>query len=60
MSCAADCARLTAASAAPAAAGPIGWCVGLMSAGLAAANLLVDYQVMQDGARQRLPQWFEW
>ncbi len=42
------------------ASGPIGWCIGLMSAGLAAANLLVDYQMMQDGARQGLPQWFEW
>ncbi|KAG2484735.1 hypothetical protein HYH03_016482 [Edaphochlamys debaryana] len=41
-------------------AGPIGIGVGLVAAGLAAANLLLDFDMIRSAARQRLPKWFEW
>lgn len=40
--------------------GPIGICVGLVSAGLAASNLLVDFDLIRSCQRQRMPKWFEW
>jgi uncharacterized YccA/Bax inhibitor family protein len=40
--------------------GPIGIGVGLVSAGLASANLLVDFDMIRSVQRQRVPQWFEW
>ena len=40
--------------------GPIGIVVGLISAGLASANLLVDFDLIRSCQRQRMPKWFEW
>ena len=39
--------------------GPVGIAVGLVSAGLAAANLLLDFDMIRSVARQRMPKWFE-
>lgn len=41
------------------ATGPIGIAIGLVSAGLAAANLLIDFSFLKDASRQRLPKWME-
>ena len=40
--------------------GPIGIGVGLVSAGLASANLLIDFDTIRSCQRQRMPKWFEW
>jgi len=39
--------------------GPIGIAVGLVSAGLAAANLLMDFDMIRSVARSKMPKWFE-
>eukprot|EP00195_Chlamydomonas_chlamydogama_P014549 CAMPEP_0202897070 /NCGR_PEP_ID=MMETSP1392-20130828/5927_1 /ASSEMBLY_ACC=CAM_ASM_000868 /TAXON_ID=225041 /ORGANISM="Chlamydomonas chlamydogama, Strain SAG 11-48b" /LENGTH=245 /DNA_ID=CAMNT_0049582623 /DNA_START=286 /DNA_END=1023 /DNA_ORIENTATION=- len=43
-----------------AAAGPVGIVICLVSAGLAAANLLLDFDMIRSVARSRMPKWFEW
>ncbi|KAG2447861.1 hypothetical protein HYH02_007317 [Chlamydomonas schloesseri] len=40
--------------------GPIGIGIGLVAAGLAAANLLLDFDMIKSAARSRMPAWFEW
>lgn len=40
--------------------GPIGIAIGLVSAGLAAANLLIDFQFLKDTSREGAPKWMEW
>lgn len=40
--------------------GPLGMGLGLMSAALAAANLLLDFDMIKSAARARMPKWFEW
>ncbi|KAG2430115.1 hypothetical protein HXX76_010214 [Chlamydomonas incerta] len=40
--------------------GPIGMGIGLLAAGLAAANLLLDFDMIKSAARARMPSWFEW
>jgi uncharacterized YccA/Bax inhibitor family protein len=41
-------------------AGPIALGVGLVSSGLAAANLLMDFDFIEKASYQRLPGWMEW
>ncbi|KXZ46709.1 hypothetical protein GPECTOR_41g673 [Gonium pectorale] len=41
-------------------AGPVGIGLGLLAAGLAAANLLLDFDMIRSAARARMPKWFEW
>lgn len=40
--------------------GPVAIGLSLVSAGLAAANLLLDFDFIKQCARQRLPAWMEW
>lgn len=40
--------------------GPLGIGIGLVSAGLAASNLLMDFDMIRQVARQRMPKWFEY
>lgn len=42
------------------AAGPIGIGVGLLAAGLASANLLLDFDMIKSASRAGVPKWFEW
>ena len=37
--------------------GPVGMAVGLVSAGLAAANLLLDFDMIRQVARSKMPKW---
>lgn len=39
--------------------GPLGIGIGLVSAGLAASNLLIDFDSIRQMSRQRMPKWFE-
>jgi uncharacterized YccA/Bax inhibitor family protein len=39
--------------------GPIGIVIGLVSAGLAASNLLLDFDMIRQTARDGMPKWFE-
>lgn len=34
--------------------------ISLVACGLAAANLLLDFDMIRQTARQRMPKWFEW
>ncbi|GIL67919.1 hypothetical protein Vafri_21192 [Volvox africanus] len=40
--------------------GPLGIGLGLVAASLAAANLLLDFDMIRSAARARMPKWFEW
>ncbi|EFJ40599.1 hypothetical protein VOLCADRAFT_108084 [Volvox carteri f. nagariensis] len=40
--------------------GPLGIGLGLVAASLAAANLLLDFDMIKSAARARMPKWFEW
>ncbi|GLC39292.1 hypothetical protein PLESTB_001574200 [Pleodorina starrii] len=41
-------------------AGPLGIGLGLVAASLAAANLLLDFDMIRSASRARMPKWFEW
>lgn len=40
--------------------GPLSICVHMVAAGLAAANLLLDFDMIERMSYQRLPKWMEW
>eukprot|EP00798_Chlamydomonas_sp_ICE-L_P028160 gene28160-31260_t len=40
--------------------GPIGMGLCLLSSGLAASNLLLDFDMIRNTANQNMPKWFEW
>lgn len=40
--------------------GPIGIGFSVLCIGLAALSLVVDFKVIEDGARERAPKWMEW
>lgn len=52
--------RCDVTSAGLAVAGPFAMGMGLMSAGLAASNLLLDFDFIQKASYQGLPKWMEW